>query len=484
MQVKKMTVALSVSALLGCGAAAGWLVPTLVHANTAVAAVTAAPAEAASIPLGSAPNYRAIVAQNRAAVVSVKVEGTQPVSQDSNPFGDDSNGDDPFFRFFRQFPVPHGNQPMHGLGSGFIVRPDGLILTNAHVVKDAQHVTVTLADHREFHAKVLGMDPATDVAVLKIESHDLPVVRMGDASQLEVGDYVLAIGAPYGLEETASAGIVSAKARSLPGDQYVPFIQTDVAVNPGNSGGPLFDAHGNVVGINSQIYSNTGGFQGVAFAIPIDVAQRVQEQIVTTGKVQHAKLGVMIQPVDQSLAGSFKLDSPRGALVSRVEPDSAAARAGVEPGDVILKFDGKDIADSGALSANVGMSAPGKTVALEVWRNGKAVDLKATLDSASKEGATLASASGEEHGKLGLSVRPLTRDERTQAGVPSGLLVERVSGPAATAGIEPGDVVLSADGKPLDSIEALRNITAKHKDVIALLVQRGDARIFVPVQLG
>jgi serine protease Do len=484
MQVKKTTVALSVSALLGCGAVAGWLVPTLVNANTAVAAVVApAPAQAASIPLGTAPNYRAIVAQNRAAVVSVKVEGTQPVAE-ANPFGGDSNGDDPFSQFFRQLPVPHGNQPMHGLGSGFIVRPDGLILTNAHVVKDAQHVTVSLADHREFHAKVLGMDPATDVAVLKIESHDLPVVHMGDASQLEVGDYVLAIGAPYGLEETASAGIVSAKARSLPGDQYVPFIQTDVAVNPGNSGGPLFDAHGNVVGINSQIYSNTGGFQGVAFAIPIDVAQRVQEQIVTNGKVQHAKLGVTIQPVDQSLAGSFKLDSPRGALVSRVEPDSAAARAGVQPGDVITRFDGKDIADSGALSVDVGMSAPGKTVPLQVWRDGKAVDLKATLDNASKDGATLASASGEEHGKLGLSVRPLTRDERAQAGVPSGLLVERASGPAADAGIEPGDVVLSADGKPLDSVEELRNIAARHKDVIALLVQRGDSRIFVPVQLG
>jgi len=381
--------------------------------------------------------------------------------------------------------VPKNNVPVHGLGSGFVVRSDGVILTNAHVVRDAQHVTVTLADHHEYRAKVLGLDAATDVAVLKIDAHNLPTVRLGDSHQLQVGDYVLAIGAPYGLEESATAGIVSAKGRSLPDNSYVPFIQTDVAVNPGNSGGPLFDARGQVVGINSQIYSNTGGYQGVSFAIPIDVAEHVEQQIVKGGKVEHARLGVTVQPINAALAGSFKLNEPEGALVSRVDPDSAAAHAGIKPGDVILKFNGTPVTDAGSLSAQVGMSQPGETASLDIWRDGKAMTVKATLgNAAAGNNAVLASASGDEHGKLGLAVRPLTPEERSQAGVPSGLLVEQASGPAADAGIQPGDIVLSADGTPLDNVNELRKVVRKHKDVIALLVQHGDARIFVPVQLG
>jgi len=239
--------------------------------------------------------------------------------------------------------------PMHAQGSGFIVGSDGLILTNSHVVDGAKQVMVRLSDHREFKAMVLGADKTSDIAVLRIDAHGLPTVQLGDSDQLAVGDYVLAIGEPFGLEETATAGIVSAKGRSLPGDGYVPFIQTDAAVNPGNSGGPLFNAAGQVVGINSQIYSNSGGYQGVAFAIPINLAERVKDQIVATGKVTHGRLGVEVQNVDQSLADSFKLKLPAGALVSKVEPDSAAAHAGIKAGDVILAFNHATIRDAGEL---------------------------------------------------------------------------------------------------------------------------------------
>jgi serine protease Do len=486
MHVNKTTMVLSASALLACGAAAGWVAPTLLERNSAIAAdVAPAPSAPAPVPLGSAPNYRAIVAENRAAVVGITTEGEQPAAnRESGPGEDSPEGNDPFFRFFRELPGPKGNVPVRGLGSGFIVRADGVILTNAHVVRDAQHVTVKLSDHHEYRAKVLGSDPATDVAVLKIDAHNLPTVRMAVSDQLAVGDYVLAIGAPYGLEESATAGIVSAKARSLPGDSYVPFIQTDAAVNPGNSGGPLFDDRGSVVGITSQIYSSTGGYQGVAFAIPIDVAERVEQQILKTGKVEHAKLGVMVQPVDQSLAGSFKLAAPAGALVSKIDPDSAAAHAGLQPGDVILKYDGKPVSDAGSLSALVGAAVPGDTVTLDVWRGGKDVTVKATLQNANGGSEVASAASGADHARLGLAVRPLTPEERSQAGVPEGLLVEQASGPAAEAGIQSGDVVLSADGTPVKSAEELRNIVKQHKDVVALLIQRGDSRIFIPVQLG
>ncbi|HUK01095.1 MAG TPA: Do family serine endopeptidase [Steroidobacteraceae bacterium] len=491
MQLRKTTAILSASGLLAFGAATGWIAPMALHANGATAAeatasgVTAAPAPA-PVAYGTAPNYRAIVAQNRAAVVNVKTEGVEHTSaQEFGSPGDSPFGNDPFSQFFRGLPIPRGDVPVRGLGSGFIIKPDGIILTNAHVVRDAKHVTVTLADHREFRAKVLGSDPTSDIAVLKIEAHNLPVVHFGDPGELAVGDYVLAIGAPYGLEESATAGIVSAKGRSLPGGNYVPFIQTDVAVNPGNSGGPLFDSHGSVVGITSQIYSNTGGYQGVSFAIPIDVAERVESQILKTGKVEHARLGVIVQPVTPALAASFKLNSAAGALISRVDPDSAAARAGLQPGDVIVKFQGHDVSDAASLSAQVGMASPGDAVTLQVWHDGKTRDVKATLANASKEDGELASTSGgPDQGKLGLSVRPLTRDERSQAGVSNGLVVEQAAGAAAEAGIEPGDVLLSADGKALENVEQLRSIVREHKDVVALLIQRGDTRIFVPVQLG
>jgi serine protease Do len=349
------------------------------------------------------------------------------------------------------------------------------------VVDGANEVTVKLADHREYKAKVLGSDKSSDIAVLKIDAHGLPFVRLGNSDQLGVGDYVRAIGEPFGLEETATAGIVSAKGRSLPGDGYVPFIQTDAAVNPGNSGGPLFDANGAVVGINSQIYSSSGGYQGVSFAIPINLAVQIKDQIVKTGKVAHARLGVEVQTLDQSLANSFKLSSPNGALVAKIEPDSAAVAAGLEVGDVILKVNGTPIVDAGQLSARIGESAPGDKATLDVWRNGKTLTLTATIGSATP---LTAGTTRDAPAKLGLALRPLNPDERQQAGVSGGLLVEDAEGRAAEAGIQPGDVVLSVDGTPVESVSQLRKMVDDHGKQIALLIQRGDARLFVPVTLG
>jgi len=263
----------------------------------------------------------------------------------------------------------------------------------------------------------------------------------------------------------------------------VPFIQTDAAVNPGNSGGPLFDANGAVVGINAQIYSNSGGYQGVSFAIPINLAMQVENQIVKTGKVTHARLGVEVQTLDQSLADSFKLKTPNGALVAQVEPDSAAAKAGIKAGDVILKFDGQPIVDAGGLSARVGVAAPGDKASLEVWREGKTLTVTAIIGAASPTTVADASGAPAEQGKLGLALRPLNQEERQQAGVASGLLVERARGHAADAGIQPGDVVLSVDGTPVQSVEQLRKIVGSHDDQVALLIQRGNTRLFVPVGL-
>ena len=488
MQLRNSTLAWSAVGLLAVGTATGLSAHGVLNAaspaTTSVSGDLSQSAPSQPIPLMTAPNYRAIVSRNQAAVVGITTEGPIPTAapQEFN-FGGPNGDDNPFSQFFRgQMPRQHGVQ--HAQGSGFLISADGLVLTNAHVVDGAKEVTVKLSDHREYKAKVLGADKSSDIAVLKIEAHNLPAVTLGDSDKLGVGDYVLAIGEPFGLEETATAGIVSAKGRSLPGDGYVPFIQTDAAVNPGNSGGPLFDAGGSVVGINSQIYSNSGGYQGVSFAIPINLAVQVKDQIVKTGKVAHSRLGVEVQTLDQSLANSFKLTSPNGALVAKVVPDSAAAEAGIKVGDVILKFNGASIVDAGSLSQRVGVATPGEKASIEIWRDGKTLDLTATIGNA----ATLASAddsSGDpSQAKLGLALRPLSPEERQQAGVPGGLVVEDAQGRAAEAGIQQGDVVLSVDGTPVQSVAQLRKMVKDHDKQIALLIQRGDARLFVPVTLG
>jgi len=445
-----------------------------------------------ALPPGTAPNYRAIVQEFGPSVVHVSVAGTH--KQTAEELQEQGFGqDDPLFRFFRGMPgapqFQNGRpveQPFKGLGSGFIIGSDGLILTNAHVVKEAKDVVVKLQDRREYTAKVLGVDPATDIAVLKIDAKNLPVVRFGQPSKLMVGDYVLAIGAPYGLDQTATSGIISAKGRSLPsenGDNFVPFLQTDAAVNPGNSGGPLFDAAGNVIGINSQIYSRTGGFQGVSFAIPIDVALAIKDQIVATGHATHARLGVGIQPLTQDLAESFGLDRPDGALVSTVAPNSGAAKAGLRAGDVITKVNGEAIQEPGQLSSRVGLARPGEKVTLEVWRDKKYETVVATLGASTDKVEVAKADGGSGSEKLGLALRPLNRDERGEVGA-SGLVVENADGAAAKAGVEQGDVVLAVNGKPVASVDEVKAILATKPKRVALLIWRDGARIFFPVNLG
>ena len=463
-------------------------------ANTPAAVIlAAAPAPVAPLPAGSTPNYRAIVQQVGPAVVGVTVEGTR------KPEAGDMQ-EDPQSQFFRGFPgfpgrmpgmpgMPGqgqgGEMPFRGQGSGFIISADGLILTNAHVVRDVKEVTVKLSDRREFKAKVLGSDPTTDVAVLRIEAKGLPTVRVGDPRQLEVGDPVLAIGSPFGFEQTATQGIVSAKGRSLPGDAAVPFIQTDAAVNPGNSGGPLFDGTGAVVGINAQIYSQSGGYQGLSFAIPINVALKVKDQIVATGKAQHARLGVTIQDLNQTLAQSFGLERPDGALIASVAPGSAAAAAGLKSGDVVTEVNGEAIVRSGSLSSRIGLATPGETVKLKVWRDKLPREVEVKLGSAEDSAKTAASSGKDvEPGQLGLALRPLTPDERARAKIEQGLLIEGVAGPAARAGLAQGDVLLAINGQPVGSIEQVKSVMEKKPKSVALLVERRGERIFVPVNLG
>ncbi len=454
---------------------------TLAAAAPQAAAATAAPAPADALPPATAPNYRAIVQAYGPAVVGVTVSGLHEAGNGDTP----SLDADPFFRFFRGVPglrmPPSESVPFRGQGSGFIVSPDGLILTNAHVVRDARNVTVKLSDRREFAARVLGSDPTTDVAVLKVDATGLPTVIVGDAQAVQVGDPVLAIGAPFGLEQTATQGIVSAKGRSLPGDSPVPFIQTDAAVNPGNSGGPLFDARGRVVGINAQIYSRSGGFQGLAFAIPMDVALRVKDQIVAHGHVEHARLGVMLQDLSAPLAESFGLPKPDGALVSSVAPRSAAATAALKPGDVITAIDGQPVRTAGDVSTRITLATPGDLVKLRVWRDKSERELSVKLGTAPTSSTTVAKA---EPGSLGLTVRPLAPDEQRRAGVDHGLLVEDVSGPAQRAGIEPGDLVLALNGRPVHGVDEVRQALRDKPRHVALLLQRGEQQIFVPVDLG
>jgi serine protease Do len=499
---KRLTLALCAAGVIGgavgaiavehnnATAAAAAAANAPVAATPAPVAATPAPAAGAPVAAGVAlPDFTQIVSHNGPAVVNIRVVGTTKVSQRQMPQFDE---DDPFFEFFRRFQPqqPRGGggrgELVYGAGSGFIVSPDGVILTNAHVVRDADEVTVKLQDRREFRAKVLGSDPKTDVAVLKIDAKSLPVVPIGNTRNLQVGEWVLAIGSPYGLESSVTAGVVSAKGRSLPNDP-VPFIQTDVAVNPGNSGGPLFNTRGEVVGINSQIYSQTGGYQGLSFAIPIDVAVRIKDQIVATGKVQHAKLGVVMQDVNQGFADSFKLESPDGALVANVERGGAADKAGLKAGDVIRKVNGQSIIASGDLSAIVSVAKPGDKIALDVWRDGKIMHLNATLASATDKPDRIDRdnvAASDGGGKLGLALRPLDPTERRQAGLPAGLVIEDAGGAAQAAGVQPGDLLLAVNGRPVTSVAQVRDVVGKSSKTVALLIQRGDEKIFIPVRIG
>ena len=473
MKARTMIAGLGAAALVSLGLWAGG------EAADARAAAPQAPARAAVLqPL---PDFSAIVEANKAAVVNITAShDTRPAAR--LPEGLENH---PFYEFFRRFEqMPR--QPQSGMGSGFIVEPDGVILTNAHVVQGADKVTVRLSDRREFEGTIVGVDKATDIAVVRIEARDLPTVKLGDPRSVRVGEWVLAIGSPFGFENTVTAGIVSATSRSLPNGTYVPFIQTDAAVNPGNSGGPLFNLQGEVIGVNSQIYSRSGGYQGLAFAIPIDVAAEVKGQLLEHGKVERGKIGVAIQEVTHSLARSFGLERPRGALVASVEEGGPADKAGIEPGDVLLAIDGKPIERSNEVPPLVAAVRPGAKATFELWRGGERKTIAVTVGALEGEQVALANGSGgESEGKLGLAVRPLTAEEKRQLDGTQGLVVQNASGPAARAGIRPGDIVTAVNGTPVKSAEELKKlIESAGGKTVALLVRRGESSLFVPVEVG
>src|SRR5688572_187402 len=466
MKAKVVSIALLAAVVIGAGVGVSQI-PAI---NPATAA---APAIAAPAAVQTLPDFAAIAEANKGAVVNITSSAT-PKAGASGPEGLE-NLPEEFRRFLPQLPqMPP--QPRQGMGSGFIVESNGTILTNAHVVEGADEVRVRLTDRREFKGKVVGTDKATDIAVVKIDAKGLPTVKLGDPAQIKVGEWVLAIGSPFGFENTVTAGIVSATSRSLPDGTYVPFIQTDAAVNPGNSGGPLFNLKGEVIGINSQIYSRSGGFQGIAFAVPIDVASNVKQQLVAHGTVQRGRLGVSIQEVSQSLAQSFGLDRPRGALVAQVEKGSPAEKAGIKPGDVLLGINGKSVERSAEIPPLVAAVKPGTKATLDVWRDGKKQALAVTVGQLEPEKTAAASPRGEsaDTGKLGLAVRPAAE----------GLLVESATGAAARAGIRAGDVVTAVNGRPVKSADDLRAAAEKSKGSVALLVRRGEASIFVPVEVS
>jgi serine protease Do len=449
--------------------------------------VASAATSASAVCTPGLPDFSPLVAKYGPAVVNIEVIEKAPQGG--------AQGDDPLNDFFRRFgiPAPGGDQqrheePVRGAGSGFIVSSDGYILTNEHVVEGASQVTVRLVDQREFPAKVVGSDERTDIAVLKIAAAGLPTVRFGDPAKLQPGQWVLAIGSPFGFENSATAGIVSAIGRSLPTENYVPFIQTDVAVNPGNSGGPLFNLQGEVVGINSQIFSRTGGFMGVSFAIPIDVAAGVERQIIEVGHVVRGKIGVTIQEVTADLADSFGLSSPRGALVSSVESKGPAAAAGIQPGDVVLAVDGHQIEHFGELSTRISAMRPGSEASLTFWRERQSRTVRVRVEELKEQqtaeagNAARPAPVARKPNQLGLTIRPLAPQEKAEARTSGSLVVEAVEGAAELAGVEPGDIILGVDGRRISSVEALETAArATRKKSIALLIQRDSAQLFLPV---
>jgi serine protease Do len=395
---------------------------------------------------------------------------------------------DEMMEFFRKFMPPEGERfmpPRRGNGSGFLISSEGYILTNAHVVDDVDEVVVKLNDKREFRAKVIGSDDRTDVALIKINAENLPRVTIGDPNRLKVGEWVLAIGAPFGFENTVTAGIVSAKGRSLPQENYVPFIQTDAAVNPGNSGGPLFNLRGEVVGMNSQIISRSGGYMGLAFAIPIDVAMDVADQLKSRGKVSRGRLGIVIQEVTADLADSFGLKSPHGALVADVEAGSPADKAGVQVSDIILKFDGRTINSSIDLPRLVGATKPGARSTLTIWRKGAQKELTVSVGELNDEKiATAKPQEARKANRAGLAVTELTKEQKGILKITHGVLVEDATGAAARAGIQNGDVIIAVNNQEVNSTEELaRLLDDSTRKSAALLVKRGENAHYVSLRL-
>lgn len=443
------------------------------------------------------PDFSELVEKHGSAVVNISTTQVVKGRNQQSPFPFDE--DDPMFDLFRRFMPPQG--PGRGsprdfehrsLGSGFILSTDGYIMTNAHVIDAADEVVVKLTDKREFRAKVIGADKRTDVALLKIEAAGLPTVRLGDASALKVGEWVLAIGSPFGFDNSVTAGIVSAKGRALPQENYVPFIQTDVAINPGNSGGPLFNMRGEVVGINSQIYSRSGGFMGISFAIPIDLAMDIQAQLKASGRVSRGRMGVVIQEVTKELAENFGLSKAQGALVSSVEKGGPAEKAGIEPGDVIVRFDGKTIVSSSDLPRIVGMTRPGSKVQVALWRKGGSKELELVVaempvdDKLAVKGK--AKPADQSANRLGLVVSELTPEQRKELKVPSGLLIEDIRGNAARNDLQRGDIILAVTSKgtttELRTVDQFNRVLAQFEKGanVTLLVRRGEIQTFVTIK--
>ncbi len=439
------------------------------------------------------PDFTELVEKQGAVVVNVS---TTQIIRNNQAFPGMPNlpEGDPFYEFFRRFsPQMPREQESQSLGSGFIISADGYILTNAHVVDSADKITVRLTDKREFKAKVIGADKRTDVALLKIEASGLPKIAQGDPAVLKVGEWVLAIGSPFGFDSSVTAGIVSAKGRSLPQENFVPFIQTDVAINPGNSGGPLFNMKGEVVGINSQIYSRSGGYMGLSFAIPIDVAMDVVNQLQKSGKVTRGRIGVAIQEVTRELADSFGLSKPAGALISSVEKGAAADKAGIQAGDVILKFDGKTIHSSNDLPRIVAATRPGSKVVAQLWRKGASRDVSinvgeiqddARVAQRSGKGGGDAEADSENVARLGLTVAELTEQQKEKLQIKGGLLVQEVKG-MVRAVLMPGDLLLAVKDIEITSLAQFNELIKKipKGDRIALRVKRGDNSLFVTIKL-
>ncbi|WP_407635329.1 DegQ family serine endoprotease [Methylohalobius crimeensis] len=438
------------------------------------------------------PDFTELVQNTSAAVVNISTtKKIEPQEMPQLPEGMDIPEGSPLEELFKHFFGQRGlPQETRSLGSGFIVSGDGYIVTNHHVVQNADEIIVRLQDRRELTAKLIGSDKRSDLALLKVEAKDLPVVRTGSSKVLEVGEWVVAIGSPFGFDHSVTAGIVSAKGRSLPGDNYVPFIQTDVAINPGNSGGPLFNMEGEVVGVNSQIYSRTGGFMGLSFAIPIDVALEVVEQLKAQGKVIRGWLGVQIQDVTRELAESFGMKRPHGALIAQVLAGSPAANAGLQVGDVIVEYDGHPIKTSSMLPPLVGVTAVGETVPVKVLREGSLRTLRVKIGQLSEDEAAAAPPADQlepdtvKVESLGLVVADPSEEERQRSG-DKGVVVRRVlPGPARQAGIRAGDLLLRVGKTPTPDVETLlRQLKRLPGDKpVAVLVKRGDGSLFLAIK--
>ncbi|MCB1775926.1 MAG: DegQ family serine endoprotease [Candidatus Competibacteraceae bacterium] len=438
------------------------------------------------------PDFRKLVKQNEAAVVNISSTQTPSRRSRSSGLPELPGSENPYLEFFKRFfqerPELPGDRQANSLGSGFIISADGYILTNAHVAQDAEKIIVRLSDQRERPAKVIGVDELTDVAVIKIdEGENLTAVKIGDSDALEVGEWVVAIGSPFGLELTATQGIVSAVGRNLPSGTYVPFIQSDVAVNPGSSGGPLFNLRGEVVGINSQIYSSTGGYMGLSFAIPIKLAMQVAEQLKLTGEVTRGWLGILLQAVNNDLAEAFKLDRPRGALVALVLPDSPAASAGFKPGDVILRYSGEPVEDSSQLPRMIGVTPVGKTVAMSILRNGEPLEIKATIARLETTEERVMTMDEYSDPRLGIVVADLSNEQRRGLGTDDqGVLVTGLDeGPAANAGLYPDDIILQLDLAPVKNASQFIEMAKElpNGKAVPVLVRRENESLYLAVRM-